>query len=260
MPATTTFPELDDLGKWLRNGRLQQRLTQKELAAQTGIAQSRISAIEQGLLLPTLPQLARLARVLLLPLQWFLTGATTPGTEVADLVFELRALGVGDLIVSNATIPGAFRATEQVIALAISGDQPEPSIIEALPAVLAWNSWSPPLLRAYARRYDPRAVFRLAWLADVALTIHRTQGFPGGCPSRRTLEEFRRPLSARTRPQPQADDLGRPAGAGTLPPAWRRWKITYAAPLTAFIDRAQHLSSQKSEIRNPKSETNSNRE
>lgn len=242
------FPaELINLGKWLRNGRLGRDLTQKELAERCGIAQPRISGIEKGEILPTLPQLLRLARGLGLPLQWFLTCSTRPGKDIPKIALELHALGIVDLLIPNAVVPGAFRAAEEIIALAVSGDQPETRIIEAIPAVLAWNSWSHVILRAYSQASDPRAGFRLAWLADVALTIERTDGFPGGCLHPRELEVFIRWWYKRL-PSSRADDLGRPATGTALPPVSKRWKITYDAPLSAFAERARHLHSMRAEL------------
>jgi transcriptional regulator with XRE-family HTH domain len=238
---STTPAELVRLGKWLLTARTQQELTQKELATRTRLTQARVSQIEQGLILPTLPQLIRLARTLSLPLQWFLNGSTAPGDEVSDIALELRRLGVVDLLIPGAVVPGAFRPTEQVIALAVSGNQPEPRIIEAIPAVLAWNPWSSTILRAYGRRSDPRAGIRLAWLADVALTIHRTDGFPGGCPRRRELEAYVRWWSKRSKQPTNEDDLGRSATGDALPPVSKRWKIRYGASLSAFVERAKHL-------------------
>jgi transcriptional regulator with XRE-family HTH domain len=233
--------ELSNLGRWLLAARRLQGFTQKELASKSGVAQARISRIEQGVMLPTLPQLLRLARALAVPLQWFLNGAPAPGAEIPEIALELQRLGVVDLLVPNAVVPGAFRPTEQVIALAVSGNQPEPRIIEAIPAVLAWNRWSPSLLRAYSRRGDRRTGIRLAWLADVALTIHRVHGFRGGCPQRQELELFVEWWSAMV--PSREDDLGRPAAGDDLPPVWKRWKIKYDAPLSAFVERARHLQS-----------------
>jgi transcriptional regulator with XRE-family HTH domain len=240
---TTTPAELSNLGKWLFTARTRQSLTQKELAARSKIAQPRLSRIEQGLILPTLPQVLRLARALAVPLQWFLTGSTTPGDEVPELALELHRLGVVDLLVPQAIVPGAFRPTEQVLALAVSGNQPEPRLIEAIPAVLAWNKWSPLLLRSYSYQQDLRAGIRLAWLADVALTIHRSGGFPGGCPQRRALEAYVRWWSKHPTQPAREDDLGRGAAPEALGPVWKRWKIRYDAPLSAFAERARHLHS-----------------
>jgi transcriptional regulator with XRE-family HTH domain len=237
-----TPSQLSSLGKWLLTARTQQGLTQKELADRAGISQARVSRIELGVVLPTLPQLIRLADGLAVPLQWFLNGSTVPGTEVQEVSFELQSLGIVDLLVPHAVVPGAFRPIEQVIALAVRGNQPEPRIIEAVPAVLAWNPWSTTLLKAYSRRSDRRTGFRLAWLADIALTIDRVHGFPGGCPQRRHLEALVKWESARKRFLHE-DDLGRPATGDVLPPVWKRWKITYDAPLSAFVERARHLQS-----------------
>ena len=69
--------------------------------------------------------LLRLAQALQVPLQWFLTGSGKPGRELPDLALELFNLGVLDLWVGDATVPGAFRPPEQLVALAVSGSRPE---------------------------------------------------------------------------------------------------------------------------------------
>lgn len=237
----TVLPELRKLGKWLRVARIRQSLTQKQLAAQSGTDAARISRIEGGEELPTVPQLFQFAKVLGVSLQWFINGQNQSGSELQEIAVELQSLGMADLFVPNAVVPGAFRPTEQVLALAVSGNQPEPRIIEAIPAVLAWNPWSHPVLRAYIQQSDRRAGIRLAWLADVALTIHRTTGFPGGCIQRRALEALVRWWSKH--PSSEEDDLGRPSSDDSTPPVSKRWKIKYAATLTAFIERGERLHS-----------------
>jgi transcriptional regulator with XRE-family HTH domain len=247
MKKRSPFPaELKNLGGRLSKARMRQGLTQRELAARAGVSQPRVSGIEKGEMLPTLPQLIRLARALVVPVQWFLNGSVISGREVPDFALQLQWLGVVDLFVPDAVVPGAFRPTEQVLALAVSGNQPNPRIIEAIPAVLAWNRWSPSRLRAYSRPRASRASIRLAWLADVALTIHQTTGFPGGCPQRKSLESFIGSLSKAKLPLAK-DDLGRPGEENALPPVSKRWMISYAAPLSAFIERAKHLNLQLEE-------------
>jgi transcriptional regulator with XRE-family HTH domain len=233
--------ELRNLKNWLTIARANQGLTQKQLAARTGMDAAWISRIEQGQNLPTVPQLFQLAKVLAVSLQWFINGRNHPESELVDIAIELQNLGIGDLLVPNAMVPGAFRATEEIIALAICGDQPEPRIIDALPAVLAWNRWSHTVLRAYSQRQDPRAGIRLAWLADVALAIDKTWGFPGGCPQKRELEVFVRWWHKRAMTLAREDDLGRPADQKAISPVSKRWKITYAASLPAFAARAEEL-------------------
>jgi transcriptional regulator with XRE-family HTH domain len=251
MPKQTTIPaELATLGKWLATARKRRRLTQRELALQSGLSQPRVSGIEKGTVLPTLPQLMDLARTLGVPLQWFLNGSVVPGTDVPELALQLRWLGVVDLLVPGAVVPGAFRPTEQAFVFAVRGTQPNPRIIEAMPAALAWNRWSPARLRAYSRPRESRACIRLAWLADVALTIHRAGGFPGGCPGCKSLELFLAPLS-RAKLRLTNDDLGRPGDDSAIPPVSKRWKIRYDATLSVFIERAKHLSSLSDRPRLP---------
>ncbi|HKI35527.1 MAG TPA: hypothetical protein VKA46_26965 [Gemmataceae bacterium] len=121
----------------------------------------------------------------------------------------------------------------------LSGDQVEPRVVEALPAVLAWNDWNVRLLEGYARTYDRRVRYRAAWLADVAQTIHTHHGFPGGCVNPRTLSALWR----RAKRPSEPDSLGYPADQESLPPVSRRWNITYAADLDSFRRRAEHLHS-----------------
>jgi hypothetical protein len=143
------------------------------------------------------------------------------------------------LFIAGAPTPAVFRPPEEVLAIALAGDAPEPRILEAIPAVLAWNNWNLRLLHAYGATYDRRVVPRLAWLAAVVLAIHQGRGFPGGCPARRELARLERSV-----PRPQeTDSLGRPAGQERLPPVSRQWNITYPASLATFRRRAEELHS-----------------
>jgi transcriptional regulator with XRE-family HTH domain len=236
MPELDT-PEFADLGKHLYAARIKRDLTQQQLASLCQLSQTVISRMEQGKTFPSLDQLAKLGRALKVPWQWFINGANFAGEDWKDLAIELYALGIVDLVAPNVLLPGAFRPAEQVLALAIAGNQPNPRIVEALPAVLAWNRLTNDLLHAYCRLYDPRAAPRLAWLAETTVIIHRTQGFPGGCVDSRGLELF-----ASQTPKPAAvDDLSRPAENPALPPSWLRWKITYDCTLDTLVARAAHL-------------------
>lgn len=235
-----------DLGRHLFTARTRRGWTQRQLAAQCGVDPTAIARMENGQRRPTLNHLTRLAYALRVSLQWFLTGSNRAKEDIPGLVVELHDLGVVDLIASQARVPGAFRPPEQVIALASTGDEPEPRLLEALPAVLAWNAWDPRLLCAYALSYEKRTLYRLAWLADIALTINRLYQFPGGCPARRQLSRFLKrvkpPREAEQGVPPrESDGLGRPATEGVLHPAWKRWGISYAGNLAAFRERAVRL-------------------
>jgi transcriptional regulator with XRE-family HTH domain len=243
LKPSKTATELQNLGKWLLKARRHQGLSQKELAIRASISQPRVSGIEKGDVLPTLSQLIRLARALVVPIQWFLSGSVTSGTDVSDVALQLQWLKIADLFVPEDLVPGAFRPTEEALALSVRGNQPNPRIIEAIPAVLAWNRWSPSRLREYSRPRGSKARIRLAWLADVALTIHRTIGFPGGCPQFQTLESFIGSLSRARKLPLRNDDLGRPGDEEKLPPVSKRWHISYDGPLSSFIERARHLNS-----------------
>jgi len=225
------------------------------LAERCGLTQSYLSLLERGARSPTLTQLARLAEVLCLPLHWFINGTTQPGHELRDLAVELFNLGVVDLIVPESAVPGAFRPPEQVVALVLSGNAPDPRVVEAIPAVLAWNVWNPWLLEGYGRSFDARALYRLAWLVDILLTINQGRGFPGGCVDPFSLSEFLRRI-----PSPETeDDLGRPSSDDHLSPVFKRWRVTYAADLDSFRQRAERLLDLRRDVKggNKRARTNS---
>jgi transcriptional regulator with XRE-family HTH domain len=240
-------PEFQNLGRHLLAARSRRGLTQHQVAERCGLDQAHISKFEKGHRWPTLAQLIRLAKVLEVPLQWFLNGHYEPGTDWRELALELYHLGIVDLLIEDPVVPGAFRPPEQVLALALIGDQPHPRVVEALPAVLAWNPWNPRLLEAYGYTYDARVAHRLAWLADLTLTIHQHRGFPGGCSDPVHLADFRKRIA----PPQEADSLGYPGDDHHLPPVSKRWKITYAADLATFRNRAEHLNSLRVHQQSP---------
>jgi transcriptional regulator with XRE-family HTH domain len=232
--------ELRDLGSHLSGARLGRGLSQAELAARCGLSQAQISYFELGQRRPTLDQLLRIARALDSSIEGLLAGSDRPGVERRHLAVELRALGIVDLWIKDAVVPGAFRRAEELIPMAIAGEEPDPRILEAIPAVLAWNAVAPILLRAYGLSTRPRTTRRLAWLADIALAIDRRGGFPGGC-RRRPLERFVRIVRAAATGAEDWDDLGRPMDRPPTSPIWKRWKIRYDADLGRFEQRAREL-------------------
>jgi transcriptional regulator with XRE-family HTH domain len=233
--------ELENLGTNLRLARLDRGLSQGQVARESKLTQAQVSLFEAGRRLPSLDQFVRLARTLDVPIQKLLTGKDRPGIGLKDLAVELRRLGAVDLWVADAIVPGAARRPEEVIALAASGSHPDPRVVETLPTLLSWNALSPPLLRAYG--VATRTKHRLAWLADVALTIDRQKGFPGGC-QRERLEQFLRTVGSPGREG--WDGLGSPAETPPRFPAWRRWRISYAATPEQFEERARELSKGRS--------------
>jgi hypothetical protein len=181
-----------------------------------------------------------MARALDISIQRLIGGADRPGTQLRDVAIELRHLGVVDLWVKDALVPGAFRRPEELIALVVAPEEPDPRILEAVPAILAWNEIDPILLQAYGLTKDPRTARRLAWLADVPLAIDKQSGFPGGC-RKEALARFTRLVSPPLADRDDWDSLGRPLAKLPSSPLWKRWRISYDANLDQFKVRAKHL-------------------
>jgi len=172
-------------------------------------------------------------------------GADRPGTELRNIAIELRHLGIIDLWVKDAAVPGAFRRPEELVVLVVAPAEPEPRILEAVPALLAWNEVDPILLRAYGLANGRRTARRLAWLADIALTIDKRRGFPGGC-RKEPLIRFTRIIRFPSSVRDPWDGLGHPMAMLPKSPVWKRWRINYDANLDEFEERAQLLD----ELRN----------
>ena len=227
----------------LKTARDHRNLTQNDLAERCGLRQSTLSRIESGHREPTFEEVCRLAKALDLPLEWFLTGSLRPGNALADIAQELRYLGMVDLRVTGERLPSAHRPTEEVMALAVGTETPEPRVIDALPALLAWNRWRPALMVAYAQAAHPRALTRLAWLADITLLIERTGGFPGGITGGEDLVNF---LQRIERPH-EDDHLGIPGAIQPEHRVWKYWRIDYPTDLQSFRDRALGLWNLRAE-------------
>jgi transcriptional regulator with XRE-family HTH domain len=215
-------------------------MSQGELAGACGVSQAQISLFETGRRLPSLEQFLQIARALDSPLEALLSG-NDPKDGLKDLAVELRRLGAVDLWVADSIVPAAARDPEEVIALAVSGPNPDPRVVEAVPALLGWNHIDPLMLRALGMKTE--TTYRLAWLADVALTIDRRMSFPGGF-RRPPLELFLKGLPLPPRESP-CDDLGMLAKKPPTSPVWRRWKISAGMTLDDFAERARTLATMR---------------
>jgi transcriptional regulator with XRE-family HTH domain len=244
--------ELETLGRHLKRARLQRVLSQSELAVRSGLAQTQISYFEAGERIPSLDQLLRIARALDASIQKLIDGFDRPGADVRDIVIELRNLGVVDLWVKDARVPGAFRRAEEITALVVSPEEPDPRVLEAVPAMLAWNELDPALLQAFGIASGLRTCRRLAWLTDVTLAIEKQGGFPGGC-SKELLTRFTRLITPPEVDRDEWDSLGRPTEPVPSSPIWKRWRISYDASLDEFKERAKQLD----ELRNLRSSARS---
>lgn len=147
-----------------------------------GLRQRDISLMEKGHWQPSLRILTNIARHLDVPIQFFINGSTQPENHLHQLTLELRHLGIIDLDISQAIVPGAFREREEVLALSLAGERPDTRVIEALPYVMLKQPWQIDLIVGFGRKHDRRAVYRAAWLAEIALVLQERLQFP--CSSR----------------------------------------------------------------------------
>jgi hypothetical protein len=106
---------------------------------------------------------------------------------------------VGVLPKSNMVVVGASRRSAPC----------ERSVLEAVPAMLAWNELDPTLLQAFGIASGLRTCRRLAWLTDVTLAIEKQGGFPGGC-GKESLTRFTRLITPPEVDRDEWDSLGRP--------------------------------------------------
>jgi hypothetical protein len=150
----------------------------------------------------------------------------------------LYRLGIRDLVVSDSQVPGSFRHDEEVVVLAVSGDRPEPRVVEAIPFVLARRDFNGSLVAAFANLHDKRARGRLAWLSELTLLFSRSR------PTPLTIEST--PASIQSLidqgvKAPEPDSLGHPR-TGRAPPVWLRWNITYAGTVDDFVRRTNEVA------------------
>jgi len=228
---------IHQFASYLRKARRNRGLSQQTLSEITQIQRPDITRFELAKRWPTFPQLLRIAKALQIPLQWFLTGAERPGNELEDIAIQLKRLGVVDLFVPQEQVPCVFRSNEEVLVLAVRGANPDPRVIEAIPAILAWHKWNNRLLKAYIFDY-PETEARIGWLADVVLSIHRHRRFPGGISQEKSLQK----IAMQFRPANVADSLGKPLPSEAQhTPIWKRWNITYAGTLDDFFARARRI-------------------
>lgn len=239
--------EQQELGRRIRAARIALKLTQTALAEAVGLNRFGLARLEDGRYMPDLDEAIRLTAKLKVSLEWLVSGHLSPaGGGVESIAVELHRLGVRDLFVPHARVPGALRHTEEVLVLAVSGDRPEPRVVDAIPFVLARTKFLPSLIPAFAKIHDRRARVRLGWLADVTLSLDGKNGFPP-VTTRKQLEivtKTERAHFLKTNPDRKrvaSDSIGHPDEAH-LPPAWLWWKITYAGRPRDFLRRAAELS------------------
>jgi len=222
-------------GASVNTARTRLGLSQQALAQRLNSTRFRVLRLESGQYLPRLDEAIRLAEALRVPLQWLLDGRWAPSTVGTEsILYEIYQMGVRDFDVAGASVPGAFRHGEEVLALAVRGDKPEPRIVESIPYILAQRRFRPALLFAFGRLYDLRVRHRIGWLADLTLSLSGTAGFP---PVKwpKQLETIGKGL-----PALKSDSLGHP-DESKLPPVWRRWNITYAGRPSDFLRRAAEI-------------------
>jgi transcriptional regulator with XRE-family HTH domain len=228
------MPHLDAqrLGLNLLFARTALGLSQTKVARDAAMERLNLVRAEAGRYRLRLDESVRLAAVLKISLSELVYGRARPGKNLSGIAVELFHLGLGDLFVSNAEAPGAFRRPEEIVVLAVAGDRPEPRVVEAMPMVLATQSLRLSLVNGFVRLHDQRCGPRLSWLAEVTTALSRRPTFPMEIRNAGSLER----LAAAWGRAAQPDSLGHPA-TRVASPIWRRRNITYAATLDNFLAR-----------------------
>ncbi len=229
------------IGKNLALARRSVGLTQTALATAAHIHRIQIVRMEAGLVIPRLDEAIRLAEVLQVPLEKLVTGRWFARTDLKGIAIELYYLGIRDLEVADPQVPGSFRYAEEVLVLAVSGDRPEPRVVEAIPFVLARQRLRASLVAAFSIAHEKRALIRLAWLSDITLALSQLSTMPVPLESwavaqLRTLIKMGNEENTKEHPESQTDSLGHPA-TSRVSPIWRRWNIAYAGTLQDFLRR-----------------------
>lgn len=227
-------PDPKVIGMCIESARKSAGLTQAALAKFAKINRVQIVRMEAGLTIPRLDETVRLAEILKVPLSYFASTWRFPRPDLKGIAIELHHLGIKDLQVADPQVPGSFRHGEEVLAIAVSGDRPEPRVVEAIPFLLArLKLFRPALAAAFAEVHDKRAHTRLAWSCDITLALSRISTFPIPVRAEDELQSF----IERTEKGSTPDSLGYP-GTGRFPPIWRRWNITYAGTMDDFLRRS----------------------
>lgn len=125
-----------------------------------------------------------------------------------------------------------------MIAQAVWTGVPDPQVVEGMPAILAWNRWRPALLVAFAQVTHPKALTRLAWLAEITLLLNRTGGVPGGIPGGIPGADDLVSFLQRVEKPDASDHLGVTGARSPEHRAWTYWRIQYPMDLQGFRDRA----------------------
>jgi transcriptional regulator with XRE-family HTH domain len=220
------------IGVNIKTRRKAMGLTQLALASAARIPRLQIVRMEAGLVVPRLDEAVRIAEVLKACLEWLIAGDYSSRTGLRGIALELYQLGIRDLQVADPRVPGTFRHAEEVLVLAVSWDQPEPRVVEAIPYILARWKLRPSLIAGFANLHDPRARTRLAWLSDVTFALGRLSSAPLAIQTEGSLRALIRLGQKATEP----DGLGHPS-RGNVSPIWRRWNVTYAGTLQDFLRR-----------------------
>ena len=227
----------------LRKIREQKGLQQSDVARFLGISQAAVSGMESSVARLSMHRIVELARIYGLSLEWFVTGAHFPRTDVAGIAIELEHYGLWDVDVSKKQPPGAFRRVEEVVTLALC-DAPSPRIVNGLPALLLRTPWSPLLLAAFADVYQVGR--RVAWLTDLTCAIHAKGLTIPNAPIALPLRCQQITTHFKNVDVSIPDSLGTPTeNPKTLSRAHRRWGITYDQTIEDFCKRAALLLRQR---------------
>lgn len=224
-------------GDSLRRHRRLAGWSQEQLAQTLSVDRSLVSRWESGDREPGLWEVVRAARALGVPVSALAVGsAGLPGG--AEIVWREVAARGAPFLAAGTTPLWALRPVQESVADALL--HPDPRVIEHLPGLLLLESFPPRALWGLCADWGVER--RLGWIADLALGLARAVGVSRSPAQSRLLGDLIE-LCSRPGPDEPLDSLGFPAAEpGRLPPAFKRWRITYDGELARFEAAARELA------------------
>ena len=211
--------------------------SQQGLAKVLSVDRSLVSRWESGEREPGLWEVVRAAQALGVPVSELVLGATGLPHGGRIVWKELAYRGV-PFVAAETTPLWAVRPIHESVADALL--HPEPRVIDRLPGLLLAEDFPPHAVWGLCTDYGVDR--RLGWIADIARTLAQLGSAPNRPLTRRAIDVLLERVSKPSSDTPY-DSLGFGAEqTERLPPASKRWRISYAQTIEGFEAAAEELA------------------